>query len=387
MEKIGAYTDRVTDSGEWRPGNPATGQRATPMLSQYFNMLQRELVNVVESTGNVLNKEDDAQLLTAINQLIGGAIGEKLIVRASASTALTDKQMGLVLIDASGQDVTIALPAADAALGVVDVILWRTDGTARTCTIAPAGVDRIMRDTAQYPAGQSSETLQFSGDWLHLRADAGGKWWSVGAAANPAPADTVYLGTDNRRFLTPQALVESIGRILQPEITGSATFSGNENRIQMSGIVTTLKLEIGDVIEISGSASNNKLHTVESIESNDEIIVNYEHSASRCNGLLKLSDEETASVTVTRISNRYSASDTLGRAWVNVTTLKNNNATHLNTTNRPIHVYYDGGESCALALDGANLADTAVGRYGAWLTYEKSYQRTSGSTQMIWEYR
>lgn len=185
MEKIGAYTDRVTDSGEWRPGNPATGQQATPMLSQYFNMLQRELVNVVESTGNVLNKEDDTQLLTAINQLIGGAIGEKLIVRASASTALTDKQMGLVLIDASGQDVTIALPAADAALGVVDVILWRTDGTARTCTIAPAGVDRIMRDTAQYPAGQSSETLQFSGDWLHLRSDGSGKWWSVGAASTP----------------------------------------------------------------------------------------------------------------------------------------------------------------------------------------------------------
>lgn len=191
MEKIGAYTDRVTDSGEWRPGNPATGQQATPMLSQYFNMLQRELVNVVESTGNVLNKEDDTQLLTAINQLIGGAIGEKLIVRASASTALTDKQMGLVLIDASGQDVTIALPAADAALGVVDVILWRTDGTARTCTIAPAGVDRIMRDTAQYPAGQSSETLQFSGDWLHLRADAAGKWWAISVAASPVPAGTV----------------------------------------------------------------------------------------------------------------------------------------------------------------------------------------------------
>lgn len=73
MEKVGAYTDRTTEGGEWRSGNPASGQQATPMLSPYFNMLQRELVAVVESAGIVLDKDDDGQLLQAIRRLRGGA--------------------------------------------------------------------------------------------------------------------------------------------------------------------------------------------------------------------------------------------------------------------------------------------------------------------------
>ena len=73
MEKVGAFTDRTTEGGEWRSGNPASGQQATPMLSAYFNMLQRELVSVVESAGIELDKEDDGQLLQAIRRLRGGA--------------------------------------------------------------------------------------------------------------------------------------------------------------------------------------------------------------------------------------------------------------------------------------------------------------------------
>lgn len=69
MEKIGAFTDRTTDTGEWRPGNPATGQTATPMLSEYFNMLQRELVNVVESGGEALDRTDDGQMLAALRAM------------------------------------------------------------------------------------------------------------------------------------------------------------------------------------------------------------------------------------------------------------------------------------------------------------------------------
>lgn len=73
MEKIGAYTERATESGEWRSGNPATGQQATPMLASYFNMMQRELVTLVESAGIELDKDDDGQLLQAIRRLRGGA--------------------------------------------------------------------------------------------------------------------------------------------------------------------------------------------------------------------------------------------------------------------------------------------------------------------------
>ncbi|EMQ6642067.1 hypothetical protein RXE51_005999 [Pseudomonas aeruginosa] len=68
MERVSAYTDRVTEGGEWRPGNPASGQQATPMLAGYFNMVQRELVNVVEGSEIELDGEDDGQLLKAIKK-------------------------------------------------------------------------------------------------------------------------------------------------------------------------------------------------------------------------------------------------------------------------------------------------------------------------------
>lgn len=73
MEKIGAFTDRATESGEWRSGNPATGQQATPMLAPYFNMLQRELVAIIQGAGITPDKDNDGQLLDAIRRLRGGA--------------------------------------------------------------------------------------------------------------------------------------------------------------------------------------------------------------------------------------------------------------------------------------------------------------------------
>ncbi len=73
MEKVGAFTDRATEAGEWRPGRPGAGQSATPMLSEYFNMLQRELLGVVQAAGLAPDKNNDAQLLEAFRRLRGGA--------------------------------------------------------------------------------------------------------------------------------------------------------------------------------------------------------------------------------------------------------------------------------------------------------------------------
>lgn len=75
MEKVGAYTERATAEGEWRPGDPATGQQATPMLAQYFNMLQRELVAITDKAGIPLDKTDDSQLLQAL-QAMGVGTGQ-----------------------------------------------------------------------------------------------------------------------------------------------------------------------------------------------------------------------------------------------------------------------------------------------------------------------
>lgn len=69
MEKIGAYTDRVTSENEWRNGDPAANIRATPMVAAYFNMLQRELVNVLTDAGIEPDISDESQLAAAINAI------------------------------------------------------------------------------------------------------------------------------------------------------------------------------------------------------------------------------------------------------------------------------------------------------------------------------
>ncbi|SNT07987.1 hypothetical protein [Pseudomonas segetis] len=90
MEKVGAYTDRVTDEGEWRSGNPASGQQATPMLAEYFNMLQREVVAVVEDDGTALDKADNGQLVAAIKRIAGKLFGERIATQPEVDAGARD---------------------------------------------------------------------------------------------------------------------------------------------------------------------------------------------------------------------------------------------------------------------------------------------------------
>lgn len=170
MEKVGAYTDRATEVGEWRPGNPGLGQQATPMLAAYFNMLQRELVGVVQAAGLELDPEDDGQLLRAIR---GG------ITALSADTALAASHAGLLLLDASGGNRLITLPASNAALGVIDVIVRRTDNTGNRLKVQVDGADKIKFHTHLNAEGYGFLYLMGAGDWWHLRSDGKGNWWPV----------------------------------------------------------------------------------------------------------------------------------------------------------------------------------------------------------------
>lgn len=125
--------------------------------------------------------------------------------------------------------------------------------------------------------------------------------------------------------------------IVHPSMTGSATLNGTTNNtVQLTGIVTTLGLEVGDVIRIQYSGYN-KLHTVESITNNNLISVNYEHAGNRGNGSLKLANT-TASVTITRIAKWYNAPMGLGQAWVDVNSLRAGATTYTGPKNRTILV-------------------------------------------------
>lgn len=128
-----------------------------------------------------------------------------------------------------------------------------------------------------------------------------------------------------------------VNSLLQPSVTGSITLNGTtDNTVVMTDIVTTLGLEVGDVIRIQYSGYN-KLHTVEHIANNNLIRVNYEHAGNMSDGSLKLPDF-TGQATVTRIAKWFNAPIGLGQAWVDVTASRTLGTTYTNTTGRPIEV-------------------------------------------------
>ena len=120
-------------------------------------------------------------------------------------------------------------------------------------------------------------------------------------------------------------------------LTETATFTGIDNKIVMTGIVTALQLEVGDVIQFSNAISqNNKPRTVESITDADTIIVNYEHCGARGDGSLKLTDEAVVSATVKLLAKWFVAPIGLGQALVAVTSFRDFGVSYVNNTNRTI---------------------------------------------------
>ena len=165
-------------------------------------------------------------------------------------------------------------------------------------------------------------------------------------------------GSSTTDVMSQKAVTDALG---QPSMTGSATLNGTtDNTVQLTDIVTTLGLEVGDVIRIQYSGYD-KLHTVESITNDGSIIVNYEHAGNRDNGSLKLADQ-TVTVTITRIAKWYNAPIGLGQEWVDVFASRSVDTTYTNTTGKPIAVSVVGSVSSTrrllLYVDDVEVAKT-----------------------------
>lgn len=188
-------------------------------------------------------------------------------------------------------------------------------------------------DGAPYPI--NAQVYHNGEQWLALRANS------------VAPTE----GADWTELVGKQyidANLPDLPGYLQPSMTGSATLNGTtDNTVSLLGIVTTLGLEVGDVIHIQYSGYD-KLHTVESITNNDLIVVNYEHAGNRGDGSLKLTDT-TASVTVTRIAKWYNAPIGLGQAWVDVNSFRTRTTTYTGPKNRTMIVTAPMGASTSRA--------------------------------------
>jgi len=116
------------------------------------------------------------------------------------------------------------------------------------------------------------------------------------------------------------------------ETTGTATFTNSTNNIALTGI-GSIGLEIGDVVQVTGTASNNKLFTVEVITDDDNVIVNQAHAGGTTTKSLV---NETVSATVTLVAKWFNAPSGLGQGWVSPSRAKN--VTYTNNTQRPMHI-------------------------------------------------
>jgi hypothetical protein len=137
--------------------------------------------------GNLPNAKSDSLVLADSESLATSKAVADLwkticvqISNVAADKLLTAAERGLVVVDAAAGNRTVTLPAANAALGVIDFIIRRADNSVNRLVVQTSGADKIKFHTHLRAAGYSFLTLMGSGDWWHLRSDGAGNWWPVG---------------------------------------------------------------------------------------------------------------------------------------------------------------------------------------------------------------
>jgi hypothetical protein len=77
MQKIGDVTNTADNNGEFTNGNVAAGVAPTLLEAEWFNSVQREIINVLLKAGMKPDKMNDAQLSAAIGRLVSDDALEK----------------------------------------------------------------------------------------------------------------------------------------------------------------------------------------------------------------------------------------------------------------------------------------------------------------------
>lgn len=165
--------------------------------------------------------------------------------------------------------------------------------------------------------------------------------------------------------------------------TADAVFTGSDNKIIMTGLVTSLGLEVGDVLLVGNADPiNNKPRTVDSIINDNTVIVNYEHCGDRGNGSLKLVDETVVGADIKLLSKWNVAPIGQGQANVSVPVTAST-VDKPNNSKRPISVNVIGTSTSyeiSGFVDGLLVGRTTTG--GSTGT-SFSFIHTPGSTYKL----
>ena len=132
-------------------------------------------------------------------------------------------------------------------------------------------------------------------------------------------------------------------------------------------------------MQVTGTANNDKLFTVEVITDDDNVVVNQAHAGGTTSKSLV---NETVSATVTLVAKWYNAADSLGRGWVDVTIDRSQNVAYSTLINRGFIVIVSteerrgtanfkvNGENVAYDNPESNVASSATIDVTAASTYE-----------------
>ena len=232
------------------------------------------------------------------------------------------------------------------------IAFWNTDTDYQNFSITKGSNGRLY-------------LLKSSGDGtIDPISDGGTNWTPLPTRAEvDAKADqaTTYTETEVDGLIATRT--ESPD---ETAITASATFTNSTNNIALTGI-GSIGLEIGDVVQVTGTASNNKLFTVEVITDSGNVIVNQAHAGGTT---IKSLVDETVSATVTLLTKWFNAPIGLGQGWVNQTSSLSRGVTYTGIQGRGMEtiISYDKVGVLTIDIDGDTYISTVDSTGGVQLS-------------------
>jgi hypothetical protein len=322
------------------------------LTASEWNQLPSEVQNVIEDLGQTLSSGDLNQLGKAIAGYVAG--GDFYVDSGSSGSfelsVVGDKQAPTEYFNGF----RVRFVAADDATG--------------SDTINVAGIGSIDF--------KNSDGSDLSSD--------------IVASGYPYEA---YYDSDNTEFrlscVNQYILDNAVEALEDPSVTGTATFTNSTQNIYLEGIGDLTGLEVGDVIQVSGSTSNDTEYTVESITDSDNIIVNYEHRGQTTTKALT-DETSTSDVTVTLLCKWYNAPSGLGQGWCTPASSRISGSDYINSVGRQITVgiVFSAASAQWFTVDDVNIVRPAVENDAAPATIPipggSTYKASSGLTITIW---
>lgn len=394
MDRISTATKAVDLYGAgkhgFKDGDLANSILPTDLNAAWFNMVQEELLGVIESSGQVAA----AGTLNQVTKAIKRFAGANLKTVTAGASALTVDDAGTVLVDATGGNVTLTLPAASVVAGLgIGFSFYRTDSTGNVVTVNRAGADTIDGTNSFTIPGQFAyRTIKGNGNsaWATTSVAASAsssKLQSIAAAVaanamtvtlNPTSLDfrssALSVGVPNTRTsaaaltvvvpagATLGTLAAQVSRIMVLAIDNASAMelavvnlAGNVD-LSETGLISTTALSAAsdspDVVYSTNARANVPYRVVGCIESTQAVAGNWATAPSALQGLGGLAFAALQSLGI-------------GQQWVDRTGVRSVNTTYYNTGNRPRGICYSAsnGSSAAFSLvvNGVTVTQFGMG--------------------------